>query len=200
MMLRNSRHFLTPRWVSHSALAKNGRLLQSRPFIVSIISNTFGHLQRNIWLPSLQVGNRYLSKLQSHKGIIKRCLITEAAYHRLADETLELIQESLEEFIESNFQDNENIPEVSYASGVLTITFPSHGSWVINKQTPNRQLWWSSPLSGPRRYEYDDSMKKWVYSRALEGKLRIEAGSHTLGGILETEIQKIYGIRLRLDV
>ena len=24
---------------------------------------------------------------------------------------------------------------------------------MINKQTPNRQLWWSSPLSGPRRYE-----------------------------------------------
>ena len=27
-------------------------------------------------------------------------------------------------------------------------------TWVINKQAPNMQLWWSSPISGPLRFEY----------------------------------------------
>lgn len=30
--------------------------------------------------------------------------------------------------------------------GVLSVTIEEVGSWVINKQTPNRQLWWSSPI------------------------------------------------------
>jgi frataxin len=28
------------------------------------------------------------------------------------------------------------------------------GTWVINKQPPNKQIWLSSPLSGPKRYDY----------------------------------------------
>lgn len=35
------------------------------------------------------------------------------------------------------------------------------GTYVINRQTPNRQIWLSSPTSGPKRYDYiDDS---WIY-------------------------------------
>ena len=30
--------------------------------------------------------------------------------------------------------------------GVLTVALGTHGTYVINKQSPNRQLWWSSPL------------------------------------------------------
>lgn len=37
----------------------------------------------------------------------------------------------------------------------------SLGTYVINRQTPNRQLWLSSPTSGPKRYDFvDDS---WIY-------------------------------------
>ena len=28
------------------------------------------------------------------------------------------------------------------------------GTWVINKQPPNRQVWLSSPISGPRRFDW----------------------------------------------
>ena len=27
-------------------------------------------------------------------------------------------------------------------------------TWVLNKQAPNKQIWLSSPLSGPMRFEY----------------------------------------------
>ena len=52
--------------------------------------------------------------------------------------------------------------ECELSSGVLTLKTPQ-GTWVINKQVPNRQLWLSSPLSGPCRYEYDG--EKWTHTR-----------------------------------
>ncbi len=38
-------------------------------------------------------------------------------------------------------------------------------SYVLNKQTPNRQLWLSSPLSGPRRFDWCERREHWVYAR-----------------------------------
>lgn len=47
--------------------------------------------------------------------------------------------------------------------GVLTVKLGRHGTYVINKQTPNRQIWMSSPVSGP--FRYDCHAGKWVYGR-----------------------------------
>nr|AAH58533.1 Fxn protein [Mus musculus] len=47
--------------------------------------------------------------------------------------------------------------------GVLTIKLGGDlGTYVINKQTPNKQIWLSSPSSGPKRYDWTG--KNWVYS------------------------------------
>ena len=35
--------------------------------------------------------------------------------------------------------------------GVMTLSLGDHGTYVINKQAPNKQLWMSSPISGPNR-------------------------------------------------
>lgn len=51
-----------------------------------------------------------------------------------------------------------------------------HGDYVINKQPPNKQIWLSSPLTGPRRYDWvvisedqgskqDTAVGAWVYLR-----------------------------------
>ena len=45
---------------------------------------------------------------------------------------------------------------------MLTVQTEKHGTYVINKQTPNRQIWLSSPTSGPKRYDYADG--QWIYS------------------------------------
>ena len=75
----------------------------------------------------------------------------EAVYHRIADDTLDSISELLVTLEESDELDD---VDIECSMGVLNIRLgPSLGTWVINKQTPNRQLWWSSPISGPRRYE-----------------------------------------------
>lgn len=37
------------------------------------------------------------------------------------------------------------------------------GTYVLNKQGPNLQIWSSSPISGPVRYDWMDG--KWQYAR-----------------------------------
>lgn len=116
-----------------------------------------------------------------------RLFMSVADYHLAADETLERIQDAIDEALEEK-----GIPEyeVTLASGVLTLVLPPHGTWVINKQTPNQQLWWSSPISGPRRYEHDDG--EWVFTRD-------ESHSMTLFQALQEELGQIYGVELLLD-
>lgn len=55
--------------------------------------------------------------------------------------------------------------DLNVAMGVLTLKLGAKGTYVINKQTPNRQLWWSSPISGPRRYEWNETARTWVNTR-----------------------------------
>lgn len=61
------------------------------------------------------------------------------------------------------------------------------GSFVINKQPPNRQIWLSSPISGPKRYDYcaiagrdgEDVRHDWLYSRdgsSLNDLIEVEMG------------------------
>ena len=75
--------------------------------------------------------------------------------------------------------------------GVLTINLGPHGCWVLNKQTPNRQIWWSSPQSGPRRYEMradasDERNTSWRYTK--DGSELIDS--------LRSEINKCMGKKI----
>lgn len=64
--------------------------------------------------------------------------------------------------------------------GVLTVKFgTSHGTYVINRQTPNKQIWLSSPKSGPKRYDFING--RWIYKH--DGK--------TLHELLNSEIAAI---------
>ena len=46
---------------------------------------------------------------------------------------------------------------------MLTVYLGQHGTYVLNKQAPNRQIWSSSPKSGPARYDWIDG--HWIYKR-----------------------------------
>lgn len=87
--------------------------------------------------------------------------LSEDQFHVVADAALDRLQERLEVFIEDMDVAG---GDVEYSSGVLTVKLGRHGTYVINKQTPNRQIWLSSPASGPFRYDYCGS-GRWVYSR-----------------------------------
>ncbi|KAI1471747.1 Frataxin, partial [Daldinia caldariorum] len=89
--------------------------------------------------------------------------ITMAQYHDLADEYLDAVLTKFEEL-----QDEHGEIDVEYSSGVMTVKIPNVGTYVINKQPPNKQIWLSSPVSGPKRYDYVRSAEgkgEWVYYR-----------------------------------
>ncbi|KAI8995319.1 hypothetical protein BD414DRAFT_479199 [Trametes punicea] len=83
-------------------------------------------------------------------------------YHQYADATMDTMLESLENLLDEVGDSNY---EVEYSSGVLTLKLGSKGTYVINKQPPNKQIWLSSPFSGPKRYDYVEEKDDWVYSR-----------------------------------
>ncbi|XP_036382909.1 frataxin, mitochondrial isoform X2 [Megalops cyprinoides] len=87
--------------------------------------------------------------------------ISEATYEKLADETLDALAEYFEDLMDESFTSTEY--DVTFSSGVLTVKVGGdHGTYVINKQTPNRQIWLSSPTSGPKRYDWTG--ERWVYA------------------------------------
>lgn len=44
----------------------------------------------------------------------------------------------------------------------MNIIVPGVGTYVLNKQPPNKQIWLSSPVSGPKRYD-------WIVERNADG-------------------------------
>lgn len=129
-------------------------------------------------------------------GTTFRTFNSEAEFHPIADETLDAIQDAMEELFEDIGDGDDDDLEVNFSSGVLTIALPPHGTWVINKQTPNRQLWWSSPISGPRRYEYENG--QWVFTRSMDSGGEDEPS--TLVDALAEEIRELYNVDLEINI
>lgn len=79
--------------------------------------------------------------------------INEIKYGPLVTETLESLGDKFSELIE----DNEEFEgaDATLSDGVLTVALGNKfGTYVINKQTPNKQIWLSSPISGPKRFDF----------------------------------------------
>ncbi|ESZ95763.1 hypothetical protein SBOR_3870 [Sclerotinia borealis F-4128] len=97
--------------------------------------------------------------------------LSQEQYSELSDEYMDMMVEKLEEL-----QEKREDVDVEYSAGVLTLAFPPIGTYVINKQPPNKQIWLSSPTSGPKRYDFvitsegQDSKEgtgsgEWIYLR-----------------------------------
>ncbi|KAF2093243.1 Frataxin [Rhizodiscina lignyota] len=122
---------------------------------------------------------------EPHEQDVQPADITYEEFHSLADAYLEELLQRVEKMQEGN----EGI-DVEYSAGVMTIELADKGSYVINKQPPNKQIWLSSPISGPKRFDWvvvGESMNQkegsgsgeWVYLRdgsRLSDLLRKEVG------------------------
>ncbi|KAK6142494.1 hypothetical protein DH2020_022842 [Rehmannia glutinosa] len=107
-----------------------------------------------------------------------RSVLQEDEYHRLAHSTIHHLLEKLEEYGDSVEIDGF---DVDYGNEVLTLKLGSLGTYVINKQTPNRQIWMSSPVSGPSRFDWDQDAQAWIYRRTKQNLIHV----------LETELEKL---------
>ncbi|XP_055823175.1 frataxin, mitochondrial [Solanum dulcamara] len=115
-----------------------------------------------------------------------RSLLQEDEYHRLANATIHDLLDKLEEYGDSVDIDGF---DVDYGNEVLTLKLGSLGTYVINKQTPNRQIWMSSPVSGPSRFDWDQSSEAWIYRRTKAN----------LQKVLEDELEKLCGSVINLS-
>lgn len=97
-------------------------------------------------------------------------------YHEASDRKLEELSDKLEDYLEDHYDKG---ADVSLNNGVLTVVVDSQNTYVINKQTPNRQIWLSSPLSGPMRFDL------------VEGKWINKHDEQELGSVLSNELSEL---------
>jgi frataxin len=77
----------------------------------------------------------------------------------------------------------EEIEDSSMSDGVLQIKTSTKGTFVLNKQAPLHQIWYSSPISGPHHYDYDLETKRWVSDK----------DKHDLQEKIERELTQVLG-------
>uniref|UniRef100_M4C9G0 ferroxidase n=1 Tax=Brassica campestris TaxID=3711 RepID=M4C9G0_BRACM len=113
-------------------------------------------------------------------------ILQEDEFHKLANVTMNHLLEKIEDY-----GDNVQIDgfDIDYGNEVLTLKLGSLGTYVLNKQTPNRQIWMSSPVSGPSRFDWDREANAWIYRRT-------EAKLHKL---LEEELESLCGEPIQLS-
>lgn len=72
---------------------------------------------------------------------------------------IELIK--LADIIENN--DKNSVFDVEYSDGILNIIiFSTKQTYVINKHSASKKIWFSSPVSGANYFAYDQEKKEWL--------------------------------------
>jgi len=107
-------------------------------------------------------------------------------YHNVCERTLEALQDVYEEYADA---DPALLMDVEYADGVLNVIVGTQGTFVLNKQAPNLQLWLSSPISGPLRYDFSVQDAAWLNVR----------DGHSLLKLLADDFEKLTKKPLRLE-
>jgi frataxin len=91
------------------------------------------------------------------------CKIVSRCSQLNEKEFLKLAYNKIEELvIKAELYEDKNV-DITSTENIIKIN-RNNQSIVINTQTPNRQLWYSSTISGPQRFNYDVSTKTWVNS------------------------------------
>ena len=74
---------------------------------------------------------------------------------------INLVDKSLTNIFESIIDKNYNfIEDLDLSNGILKIDLKNNKTYIINIQKNNKQIWLSSPFSGPKRFEYINN--EWV--------------------------------------
>ncbi|XP_031558133.1 frataxin, mitochondrial-like [Actinia tenebrosa] len=127
------------------------------------------YLNNNIKKISIKYSQQNVKNIASFQSIVSftRSLTgfqNVLSFHNVTDETLEGLSDFFDDLSDHYILPSLDDYDVQFGDGVLTVKFGGEvGTYVINKQTPNQQIWLSSPKSGPKRYDFVGN--KWVYKR-----------------------------------
>ena len=101
--------------------------------------------------------------------------LDESRFAALADRLLERLADAIDEQLGDEV-------DAEAQGGILTLSLPGGGQYVINKHASNREVWLSSPVSGAWHFAWDG--EAWISTRAprtslvplLEGELAARCG------------------------
>ncbi|TDG42316.1 hypothetical protein AWZ03_011270 [Drosophila navojoa] len=111
-------------------------------------------------------------------------VVDDVVYERVCMETLESLSDYFDELTENAAELTG--ADVIFGDGVLSVNLGTkYGVYVINRQRPNKQIWLSSPTTGPKRFDYviqpGQTNGYWVYKHT----------GVTLHQVLQNEITQI---------
>jgi frataxin len=121
-------------------------------------------------------------------GRISTTDTTDDVFHAAGDVALEGILTVLEE---ATADPRELISDIDLIDGVLVVVVDGVGTWVLNKHGVTRQIWVSSPLSGPSKYNFHAQEAAWKDERAQRPlrPLLEQEFADSLGGMVKFEHQ-----------
>ncbi len=106
--------------------------------------------------------------------------LDENRFAALADATLERMADAVDDALGDTV-------DVDLQGGILTLSLPGGGQYVLNKHGPNREVWLSSPVSGAWHFAW--SGDEWVSTREPPA---------VLGHLLAGELAARFGTTLAL--
>jgi frataxin len=103
--------------------------------------------------------------------------IDDAAFATLAARTLEGLADAVDDRLGDAI-------DVDVVGGIVTLSLPGGGQYVLNAHAPNRELWLSSPVSGA--WHFAPEGETWVSTREPRA---------ILATLLADELEARFGIR-----
>jgi iron donor protein CyaY len=87
----------------------------------------------------------------------------EKDFLKFCEDTLLSLAQSLEE------QDKNSKFDVEYSDGILEIVVLStKQTYVINRNSGNQKIWYSSPISGADYFSFDEKSKTWLNASGID--------------------------------
>ena len=69
---------------------------------------------------------------------------------------------------ENNYLDEDIVEDIEDLDQLIKITFLDGKIFIVNRQVPAREIWYSSPISGPTHYRFDEKDQKWINKQNKE--------------------------------
>ncbi len=144
---------------------KNRRSITSRPISTAQVYLSNNQNKNDKTPPSFSFNIQ--TPNSSNNNTNSQELEARNLYEKRANETLESLTEKFDSLVDQFSDQLSDDFDVAFSNGVLTVKLgKNYGTYVMNKQTPNLQIWLSSPLSGPKRYDFLNGT--WIYKRTGE--------------------------------
>lgn len=161
-----------------------------RPVARATVVRGFSSLNSTVYISkSLCLGNTIKSNTYGESIPDHILNIDQSLYDKKSDVFLMDLNDSLEDLSEIN---QDFVSNIESNQGVLQFDIANVGTYVINKQPPNKQIWLSSPISGPFRFDYDSLVDDWVSLR--------DHGDTKLLHLLNQEIAEASGGKYRVEL